>query len=75
MLHGLLNHDTDKEIDRNYVDTHGQSTVGFAFCHLLGFELLPRFKIFNLKSSIKHLRQIVMKTCLLSLRNELLIGT
>ncbi|MED3560784.1 Tn3 family transposase, partial [Bacillus thuringiensis] len=44
MLHGLLNHDTDKEIDRNYVDTHGQSTVGFAFCHLLGFELLPRFK-------------------------------
>ncbi|MED2652888.1 Tn3 family transposase [Bacillus thuringiensis] len=44
MLHGLLNHDTDKEVDRNYVDTHGQSTVGFAFCHLLGFELLPRFK-------------------------------
>ena len=28
----------------NYVDTHGQSAVGFAFCHLLGFELLPRLK-------------------------------
>lgn len=36
MLHGLLNHDTDKEINLNYVDTHGQSTIGF--------ELLPRFK-------------------------------
>lgn len=44
MLHGLLNHGTDKEIDRSYVDTHGQSAIGFAFCHLLGFELLPRFK-------------------------------
>jgi TnpA family transposase len=32
------------EVERNYVDTHGQSTVGFAFCRLLGFELLPRLK-------------------------------
>ncbi len=32
------------EIDRNYVDTHGQSLVGFAFAHLLGFRLLPRLK-------------------------------
>ncbi len=29
---------------RNYVDTHGQSAVAFAFCHLLGFQLLPRLK-------------------------------
>jgi TnpA family transposase len=29
------------------VDTHGQSEVGFAFCYLLGFQLLPRLK--NLK--------------------------
>jgi TnpA family transposase len=28
----------------NYVDTHGQSEVAFAFCHLLGFQLMPRFK-------------------------------
>jgi Tn3 transposase DDE domain len=27
-----------------YVDTHGQSEVGFAFCYLLGFALLPRLK-------------------------------
>ena len=27
-----------------YVDSHGQSEVGFAFSHLLGFQLLPRLK-------------------------------
>jgi TnpA family transposase len=32
------------EIDRNYVNTHGQSIVAFAFSHLLGFKLMPRFK-------------------------------
>jgi len=32
------------EVEKNYVDTGGQSEVGFAFCHLLGFHLLPRLK-------------------------------
>lgn len=32
------------QVDRNYVDTHGQSEVAFAFCNLLGFQLMPRFK-------------------------------
>jgi hypothetical protein len=32
------------EVDRQYVDSHGQSAVAFAFCHLLGFQLLPRLK-------------------------------
>jgi TnpA family transposase len=27
-----------------YVDSHGQSDVAFAFCRLLGFQLLPRLK-------------------------------
>jgi TnpA family transposase len=27
-----------------YVDSHGQSTIAFAFCRLLGFLLLPRLK-------------------------------
>jgi TnpA family transposase len=27
-----------------YTDSHGQSEVAFAFCRLLGFELLPRLK-------------------------------
>jgi TnpA family transposase len=44
MIEGVLRHCTSVEIDRNYVDTHGQSLVGFAFAHLLGFRLLPRFK-------------------------------
>ena len=35
---------TVAEVDRNYVDTHGQSAVGFAFTYLLGFTLLPRLK-------------------------------
>ncbi len=44
MIEGVLRHDTEMEVERNYVDTHGQSEVGFAFCHLLGFQLLPRLK-------------------------------
>jgi len=47
MIEGVLRHDTEMEVGKNYVDTHGQSEVGFAFCHLLGFQLLPRLK--NLK--------------------------
>jgi len=44
MIEGLLRHCTDMEIEKNYVDTHGQSVVAFAFCHLLGFNLMPRLK-------------------------------
>jgi TnpA family transposase len=44
MVEGLLRHCTSAEIEKNYVDTHGQSEVAFAFCHLLGFRLLPRLK-------------------------------
>ena len=44
MIEGVLRHDTDMEIERQYVDSHGQSEVAFAFCRLLGFQLLPRLK-------------------------------
>lgn len=44
MIEGVLHHCTEMEVDRQYVDSHGQSTVAFAFCHLLRFELLPRLK-------------------------------
>jgi TnpA family transposase len=44
MIEGLLKHCTDMEIEKNFVDTHGQSEVAFAFCHLLGFNLMPRLK-------------------------------
>ncbi len=44
MIEGVLRHCTDMEIKKSYVDTHGQSTIGFAFSYMLGFDLLPRIK-------------------------------
>ncbi len=44
MIEGVIHHITEMEIDRQYVDSHGQSEVAFAFCRLLGFALLPRLK-------------------------------
>jgi len=44
MLEGVLHHYTEMEVGQQYVDTHGQSLIAFAFCYLLGFDLMPRFK-------------------------------
>ena len=44
MIEGVLRHCTTMEVDRQYVHSLGQSTVAFAFCHLLGFQLFPRLK-------------------------------
>ncbi len=44
MIEGVLRHDTEMTVKKNFVDTHGQSEVAFAFTHLLGFELMPRLK-------------------------------
>ncbi|MBA3537620.1 MAG: Tn3 family transposase [Tatlockia sp.] len=44
MIEGLLRHCTDMDLQKNYVDTHGASEVGFAFSYMLDFDLLPRFK-------------------------------
>ncbi|MDE2278135.1 MAG: Tn3 family transposase [Xanthomonadaceae bacterium] len=44
MIEGVLRHCTDMTVEKNYVDTHGQSEVAFAFCNLLGFDLMPRLK-------------------------------
>jgi TnpA family transposase len=44
MIEGVLRHKVDIDIQKSYTDTHGQSEVGFAFCHLLGFSLMPRLK-------------------------------
>lgn len=54
MIEGLLRHDTEMEVEKNYVDTHGQSEVAFAFCHLLGFDLLPRFKNIHRQKLYRH---------------------
>lgn len=44
MIEGVLRHCTEMTVTKQYVDSHGQSEVAFAFCHLLGFSLLPRLK-------------------------------
>jgi TnpA family transposase len=44
MIEGVLRHDTEMTVKKNFTDSHGQSEVAFAFCHLLGFELMPRLK-------------------------------
>ena len=44
MVEGVHRHCTDMTVERQYADSRGQSEVAFAFCKLLGFELLPRLK-------------------------------
>ncbi|BCA93732.1 hypothetical protein TUM19329_00930 [Legionella antarctica] len=47
MIEGVLKHCTEMSVKKNYVDTHGQSEIGFAFSHLLGFSLMPRLANLN----------------------------
>jgi len=44
MIEGVVHHCAEVEVERQYVDSHGQSTIAFAFCRLLGFQLMPRLK-------------------------------
>jgi len=44
MLQGVLHHDTQMNIRRITMDTHGQSLAGFALSDLLHVALLPRIK-------------------------------
>jgi TnpA family transposase len=45
MIEGLIRHDTEMRVEKNFVDSHGQSEVAFAFCYLLGgIRLMPRLK-------------------------------
>lgn len=41
MIAGLIFHNTMSDVKSNYVDTGGQSAMGFSFCRFLGVELLP----------------------------------
>jgi TnpA family transposase len=47
MIDGVMRHDTSMNIDGNYVDSHGQSEIGFAITRLLGLKLLARIKQIN----------------------------
>lgn len=44
MIEGVLRHCTEMSVRKNFVDSHGQSEVAFAFTRLLGFQLMPRLK-------------------------------
>ena len=47
MVEGAIRHGTTLKVEGNYVDTHGQSEIGFGITRLLGFDLLPRIKQIN----------------------------
>jgi len=47
MVEGTMRHGTTMRIEGNYVDSHGQSEIGFGITRLLGFDLLPRIKQIN----------------------------
>jgi TnpA family transposase len=44
VLDGLLQHQTDLEIEEHYTDTSGYTDHIFALCHLLGFRFAPRIR-------------------------------
>ena len=44
MIEGVLRHCTEMSVEKQYIDTHGQSEVAFAFSYLLGFNLMPKLK-------------------------------
>jgi TnpA family transposase len=44
MLIGVINHKTNIQIKGQATDSHGQSLIAFAICHLLGINLQPRIK-------------------------------
>jgi TnpA family transposase len=47
MVEGAVRHGTSMQLEGNYVDSHGQSEIGFAITSLLDFALLPRIKRIN----------------------------
>ncbi|WP_440617913.1 Tn3 family transposase [Cysteiniphilum sp. 6C5] len=44
LIKGILEHNTEMDLNEAYVDTHGQSTLGFGIGALLKFDILPRLK-------------------------------
>lgn len=47
MVEGAMHHRTEMDVEANYVDSHGQSEIGFGITRLLGFDLKPRLKRIN----------------------------
>ncbi|MET9078210.1 transposase [Streptomyces sp. NPDC004232] len=47
MVEGAIRHGTTMSVEGNYVDSHGQSQIGFGVTRLLNVDLLPRIKQIN----------------------------
>lgn len=47
MVEGAIRHGTTMNVEGNYVDSHGQSEIGFGITRLLNIDLLPRIKQIN----------------------------
>ena len=47
MVEGAMRHGTTMKIESNYVDSHGQSLIGFGITRLLDFDLIARIKQLN----------------------------
>ncbi|MFI7114817.1 Tn3 family transposase [Nonomuraea sp. NPDC050227] len=47
MVEGAIRHGTTMKVEGNYVDSHGQSEIGFGITRLLNVDLLPRIKQIN----------------------------
>ena len=69
MIEGVIHHCTNAEVKKNYVDSNGQSLIGFAFSHLLDFSLLPRLKrigeerlLVPKSSNFKNIQSIISRT-------------
>ncbi|MFJ8746857.1 Tn3 family transposase [Embleya sp. NPDC127516] len=46
-VEGMIRHATAMKAAGNFVDSHGQSEIGFGITRLLGYDLLPRIKQIN----------------------------
>ncbi|MET7696479.1 Tn3 family transposase [Streptomyces sp. NPDC005485] len=46
-IEGMMRHATTMQAEGNYVDSHGQSEIGFGLTRLLGYDLLSRIKQIN----------------------------
>ncbi|MFB7222203.1 Tn3 family transposase [Streptomyces sp. NPDC056227] len=46
-IEGMMRHATTMRAEGNYVDSHGQSEIGFGLTRRLGYDLLPRIKQIN----------------------------
>jgi hypothetical protein len=47
MVEGAIRHGTTMSVEGNYVDSNGQSEIGFGITRLLNIDLLPRIKRIN----------------------------